>query len=238
MILRNTSEIIIKPRLSWVIRIGSGLSILLLLVFGAWYAYDYGLRESGFESQVAQRAELELILKIQKLEAQNESLAASLAITERQIQVDKSAYKDLKDSLGKSAREIAELNKEMNFYRSILSPDNNQAGIQIQELRIERTAKARQYRYTVVMIQALKHQKNIKGKVRVSIQGVLAGKQKTLSLSEIGSPLSPLDFKYFQNLEGLFTLPENFMPTRVKISVKTERKNAPPLERWYPWRAA
>lgn len=233
MLQKNTDQIVIKPRVPLVVKLVVAIIFAVLIAASHWYAYRFGLNQVDIARL---QGEKEVFRgQIKALQQRNDGLMESVARAERQLQIDETAYAELSASLEKSAKQINGLHEELNFYRSIISPSDNRAGIQIQDLSIERSVTQHQYHYTLVLIQALKHDKLVRGNVRINVEGVQGGKKKFLKSSEIGTHFDQVNFKYFQSLKGVFELPSDFMPVRVQVSVRTSRKNARVLERWYPW---
>lgn len=233
MLQKSTDQIIIKPRVPLVVKLGVAVTLAVLIAASHWYAYRFGLSQLDITRLQGEKEVLRG--QIKALQQGNDRLMESVARAERQLQIDETAYAGLSASLEKSAKQITELHEELNFYRSIISPLDNREGIQIQGLSIKRTVTQHQYHYTLVLIQALKHDKLVRGNVSINVEGVQGGKKKLLKSSEIGTRSNQINFKYFQTLEGVLELPSDFMPVRIQVSVRTSRKNARVLERWYPW---
>lgn len=233
MLQKSTDQIVIKPRVPLVVKLMAGTVLSILIAASHWYVYRIGLDQVDVAGLQNERKELQQ--QIGAMQLRNEVLKESIARAERQLQIDATAYAEISTSLEKSAKQINELHEELIFYRSIISPSDNRAGIQIQDLSIQRSVAQHQYHYTLVLIQALKHDKLVHGVVNINVEGVQEGKKKLLKSAEIGIQSDRVKFKYFQNLEGVIELPSNFMPVRVQVSVRTSRKNARILERWYPW---
>jgi len=233
LLQKSTDQIVIKPRVPLVVKLMAGTVLSILIVASHWYVYRIGLDQVDVANLENEKKELQQ--QIGAMRQRNEILKESIARAERQLQIDATAYAEISTTLEKSAKQINELHEELIFYRSIISPLDNRAGIQIQELSIQRSVAQHQYHYTLVLIQALKHDKLVHGVVNINVEGVQEGKKKLLKSAEIGIQSDRVKFKYFQNLEGVIELPGNFMPVRVQVSVRTSRKNARILERWYPW---
>ena len=233
MLQKNTAQIVIKPRVPLVVKLAVAVILVILIAASHWYTYRFGLNQIDITGLQSEKEEFQNEIKV--LQQRNNVLMESVARAERQLQIDETAYAELSASLEKSAKQITELHEELNFYRSIISPSDNRAGIQIQDLSIERSVTQHQYHYTLVLIQALKHDKLVRGNVRINVEGVQGGKKKFLKSSEIGTQSDQVNFKYFQSLKGVIELPSDFMPVRIQVSVRTSRKNASVLERWYPW---
>lgn len=233
---RTTGELIVRPRYSPRVKLFiTGLIVVVLLVTGGMI-YNHGLSMAGFERLSASRARQDLQNQIARLQAENQQLREALARAERTLQMDQTSYQELDRSLKASAAEIVRLREELNFYRNIISPPNKQSGLRIQSLKVERARDGKHtYRYKMVLIQALKHDYAVNGRARFEIAGVHAGENAVLRFPEATEQPISFNFKYFQDIEGEFQLPEGFEPQWIKVNVTSRGRNAQTVEQTYPW---
>ena len=233
MLRNNTEEIVIRPRLSSPAKAALTLSALVLLAVSTGAAYWLGGRATD---------DLETVVQLkQALGAErrrNRRLQESLAQAERQLGIDKTAYGELSAALTASTTQMAELESELKFYRGIIAPADNQSGVKIQDFSIKRMDEAERYRYKLVLIQALKHNQIVRGNVNIAIKGVQDGDEKVLNTPAHDEKPLAVKFKYFQNLEGVISLPPGFQPSVVTITLVTGEKKPKTTERSYPWPAA
>lgn len=236
MFNRNkTSEMIVKPRVSP--RIKLTLAIVAAAVFLATLGaiYNYGLNTAGFKRFVASKKQEQLQNQIEQLKQANRELTAALARAERTLQMDQAAYQELDHSLKESSREIVKLREELNFYRNIISPPNKKSGVRIQSLNIDKTEDKNTYRYKLVLIQALKHDRTVRGRARFEIVGMQAGKSTVLKFPAANQKPIDVKFRYFQDVEGEIRLPQNFEPRQIKASVTTTGRGSQTVEQVYNW---
>lgn len=231
---RTTGELVVKPRLSSRVKLLLVGTILTAVVLAAGWIYNYGLSTAGFERSSAARTEEQLREQIKRQSAENADLRGELARAQRSVQMNETAFQELDRSLKSSAQEIVKLREELNFYRNIISPADKKSGLRIQNLSIQPTGTANQYRYKLVLIQALKHEHTIRGSATLEITGVQGGQDSVVSIPRPNEQAIKVSFKYFQDIEGQFELPKNFKPQRVKVNVKPAR-SAKPVEESYPW---
>lgn len=224
----------------------AALVVFLFLTFrvGGWWAVsDLSFTKERLTNLGSTRAKVEEHNKT--LESRNKELTERLASIERRVQVDQITYDELTQSLDISSNHIAKLKEELNFYRSIFSPANNLAGMQVHDLRISRDSDVNGYNYTLSVIQALKHDDYVLGDIQMLVEGLSGGQKQLLDMGRIGTAPGQMNFKYFQTFTGLFALPDGFKPMRVKINLvrnfedSKKKKNKKPirLEQWYPWPA-
>lgn len=233
----RTSELVIKRRYSSRTKLFiAGLAVMLLIV-ASGALYTYGLTSAGFEKFTAFRQQSSLREEIKRLKDENLELRETLARAQRTLQMDQVAYQELDRSLKESAKEITKLREELSFYRNIISPANKVGGLQIDKLNIERMADApeNQYRYKLVLIQALKHDQTIYGRARLDVRGIQDGRELTLNFPTAADRPLAISFKYFQEFEGVMKLPRSFQPSGVKVSITTTSPVAQALEQNYAW---
>jgi hypothetical protein len=219
--LNKPGELIIKQRYSPRMKLLLAVLLALALLGSAGFIYNYGLNRAGFERESAQATQQTLQDEMRKLRDDNQGLQESLARAQRTIQMDQAAYQDLDKSLKASAQEIVKLREELNFYRNIISPADKKSGLRIQNLYIEPAGGTNQYRYKLVLIQALKHESVIQGRAVLEISGMQVGEDTLLRFPAANERPIMVNFKYFQDIEGKLELPRNFQPKRIKVYITT-----------------
>jgi hypothetical protein len=231
---RQTGALVVKRRLSPRAKIIVASVAAIAVVGAAGLIYNYGLSMAGFEHYTASRLSDSLRDENGKLKDEIKDLRDSLARAERALQMDQAAYQDLDSALKNSAQEIVKLREELNFYRNIISPVDKKAGLRIQNLHIESAGGSGKFRYKLVLIQALKHERTIYGTARLEIMGSQGGQETVLRVpGPTDKPLN-VNFKYFQDIEGRIELPRNFRAHQVKVNVATSG-GAEAVEAIYNW---
>lgn len=219
--LNKPGELVIKQRYSPRMKLLLAVIAAVVLLAAAGFIYNYGLNRAGFERQSAEQTQQTLQDDMRKLHDENQGLQESLARAQRTIQMDQAAYQDLDKSLKASAQEIVKLREELNFYRNIISPADKKSGLRIQNLYIEPAGGTNQYRYKLVLIQALKHESVIQGRAILEISGMQVGEDALLRFPAANERPIQVNFKYFQDIEGKLELPKNFQPKRIKVYIMT-----------------
>ena len=219
--LSKPGELVIKQRYSPRVKMLLAVIAAVVLLVASGLIYNYGLDRAGFERQSAQETQQTLQDEMRKLGNENQELRESLARSQRTIQMDQAAYQDLDKSLKASAQEIVKLREELNFYRNIISPADKKSGLRIQTLYIEAAGGTNQYRYKLVLIQALKHESTVQGRASFEISGMQVGEDMVVKVPTANERPILVNFKYFQDIEGKLELPRNFQPKRVKVTITT-----------------
>lgn len=217
--LNKPGDLVIRARYSPRVKLLLAVVGALAILVSAGLIYNYGLNRAGFERQSAEQVQQTLQDDTRKLQDENQELRESLARSQRTIQMDQAAYQDLDKSLKASAQEIVKLREELNFYRNIISPADKKSGLRVQSLYIEPIGSTNQFRYKLVLIQALKHDLSIQGRAVFEVTGMQLGEDTVLRFPSANERSVQVNFKYFQDIEGKLELPRNFQPNRVKIII-------------------
>jgi hypothetical protein len=231
---KTTGSFVVKrqlsPRAKLLIVGGVGVAIVGAVIF----IYEHGLSMAGFERTLASRLQQRLEDQTGRLRDENQQLREALARAERTVQMDQVAYQDLSKSLQTYEQDIVKLREELNFYRNIISPPDKKGGLRIQSLDIQQVGTTSGYRYKLVLIQALKHDRSIFGTVNLEISGAQGGQGSVVKFPAANEKPISVNLKYFQDIEGKFELPRGFRPRSVKVSV-TAAGGGQTVEAVYDW---
>ncbi len=151
----------------------------------------------------------------------HDALLQKIAIAERAEQVSRAANADLQQSLRDRQEEIAGLRADLAFYSKLTDGRSKPEGLAVHGIHLLPGAAARVFNFSVTLTQTLKTGQVASGRVKVSIDGVTAGKLSTLAWSELAPNQDasgvPFSFKYFQQVAGAVMLPEGFTPNRIHV---------------------
>lgn len=231
-ITNKIDELVVRPRSSMQRRVFLATIAFALLISLAFFLYRHGLAMAGLDPSALKAQQQALEDEIAMLKEENQTLREGLSRSELAIQMNQTAYGDLDRALKASAHETLKLREELEFYRNIISPGNQTGGLKIQKLTIVAGSDNRQYNYKLVLIQALKHERNVGGHVRFELDGDRQGKPAKVSFPE-GSRGISVNFKYFQDIEGSWQLPVGFTPKAVTVRVSTAGEGG--VEQTFPW---
>ncbi len=204
-------------------------------------AYVLYMNASGWaqEERSALHSERdELMTTVQALREGNIVLRERVAILARAQQVEGKAYEDVDAHLRSLQDEVLALKEEVAFYRGIVSA-GKEKGLKIQTFVVDKETSSGAYRFQLVLTQQLKRVKVISGTVKLNVMNEQNGMPTGLLLSNMsGQQASSLkfEFKFFQRIEGRFTLPDGFKPDRLQIQVVSSGKRPASVEKSFEWR--
>lgn len=230
-----------RPRL----RLALVAAATAVLAGGAWglYSYTRATTVVDFERAQTERDRLleerrELTAKLRESRVEIEGLKDQIVYLQRSQEIDQQACATVKNSLAGFQEEVADLQEQVAFYRGIVSPDASRAGVRVYEFKVYPTAVANVFRYDLVLIQSVRHDRRIAGRVEIALRGMSGGRTEMHRLSELtlsGEKNLLFSFKYFEEFGGEFRLPEGFKPSRATVAVLPEGGAVPKLEDEFEW---
>lgn len=233
----RTGRLVVRYQSPWRRRWVLVCAILSALVF-LYGVYEWGRFEGGYSKFAELQHRRELNAKIESLEDVNTKLRGDVAAGELARNVDRQAYADVEKDLAALQAKVLKYQEELTFYRGIVSPEDGIGGLRIQRFQVLPGTSERAFRLRLVLVQSMRQDTVVAGSVMVHIEGVRENKPTQLTLAEMGGEtradgLVPFQFRYFQSLEQIVTVPEGFDPKAVTVEVRSARSAV--VRESFPW---
>ena len=220
---------------TWIFRIG----IAVLALVAVYLVFEYGRISAGYDVIDAANERAVLQAQIDTLEDEIAALKQEIALHETDKKVNRASYKEVEDSLISLQAKIQEQQDAIAFYRGIVSPADGKPGLRVQDLRLTRAAEERHFNLRLVLVQAMKHDRKVSGNVAVSVEGNEGGTARTYALAELlpadADADWPFSFRYFQDFDRQFVLPDGFTPERIRVEVRSRTRSISSIEESYAW---
>ena len=233
-----SAQLIIKTHSPWKFWLKWFLLLSVLSAVG-WLMFVVGQRSAGQVNVTLQQEQTRLQEKLYQIGKENTELREKYAVTERASQVDKESYNAISEDLKNLQNELFELKQEVAFYRGIVAPTETASGLHITDLTFDPLGAGNGFHFKLVLTQVMKNEYIVRGRVRISIEGLQAGQQQQLSLSQLsGGKLDDditMRFKYFQNIEGDIVLPDGFVPSSVVVDLIPTGKGRTRIKKNFEW---
>ncbi|MBT1061992.1 hypothetical protein KJY73_00345 [Bowmanella sp. Y26] len=208
--------------------------MIALLVLVGYLGIRWGNHQ--YEYQARQIEALEQSLA--NVTAENNKLTKSLNILGVELEVERLASQQMQGSLTQSMQKQAEIRRELSFYQKVMAPEMQEQGVVVDSLDIEATNSPGYFRFALVMMQKDKRKDLVQGQAQVVIHGSKDGTPSQLVLTDLmGDDSKPLGFRfrYFEVLEGLFQLPEGFIPQRLEVDCSLTKPKKGEQKRSFEW---
>jgi len=159
------------------------------------------------------------------------------SVAEAEVDVVRRANNLLRSSERNRQDEISGLQADLEFYRRLGGANGSQSPLTVHYLELQPTKSPRVYRVLFSLTQNLRWATNISGQIQLGIDGIRNGVAEHLTNEQLlAGSAGPLNFqfKHFQQLECLITLPEGYEPSRLTIHLKSNSLRTP-VEQSMEW---
>ncbi|MGI2257830.1 DUF6776 family protein [Shewanella sp. GXUN23E] len=164
--------------------------------------------------------------QIQRLENALQARASTLASRNMELVVAREANDNMKKMFNDQLEREKQLQRELNFYRSVMAPENNAEGVAIYSAELLPGLELGKQRLELMLMQLEKRKQVVKGRAEVFLVGTQDGVAETLTLKSLTDVNLNFSFRYFQMLDSEFALPEGFELARVQVKLVV------PASRW------
>ena len=191
--------------------------------------------------------------RIQQLTLERDSLSSELQAAERSIatltqrvnvlekggEVDRKATEGIRQTVKELKAQISTLEEEVSFYKGIMAPSSNDRGLRVSKIDITALENAGSFRYSIMLTQVADNSSYISGLAAVNFVGLRNGGRVILPLRDLDSSVTDLGvkfrFRYFQEISGELTLPEQFVPEQVQVVLQSTGGKAQRVEQTIDW---
>ena len=195
----------------------SALFLVMLIILCLFIGYRFGNFYHNFQSTTLDQQKI----RLEQLYQQQAKQVERIHTLEVELAVEQLANQNAQAMLKKTSLEHYQVKKELAFYEKVMAPEKEADGLVIDNIEITASQSPNHYNFQVVLVQQQLKKRYAKGYVDFVLTGSLANKPSELKLSDISSITKKelsFSFKYFQVIEGSFTLPENFAPEKIHLS--------------------
>ena len=196
----------------------SALLLIFVIATSIFCGYRLGNFFHSYQTQTIAQQKLRLNDLYQQL-AEHVSRINTLEV---ELAVERLANDKSRKSLKNIEQKHFEVKKQLAFYEKVMAPEKQADGVVLDDFIISPTESVGHFRFQVVLVQQQKQKRYAKGVVDFVIEGSQNNQPATIKLSQISKQTSDdlsFNFQYFQIVEGEFSLPDNFKPEQVLLSV-------------------
>ena len=154
-------------------------------------------------------------------------------------EVDSAALEMVRKELAAQQEMIAELERGIRFYKSLMAPGELAEGLNIRSIDLIADEPAGRFKFRVLVQQSARKHELMTGILKVSVVGEKAGEPAEFDLSDLSLQVPHADirlrFKYFQAIDGELELPEGFTPQFLRVSAKSTKPRRSEVSEEFPW---
>ncbi|MFT6636384.1 DUF6776 family protein [Alcanivorax sp.] len=216
-----------KRRRLWV-SVALVVAVLLFLL-GGWLGAGGALDAS--ESNRRLRGE------VKTLDAELETARNELAVFRADSELTLEAREEVRQEIKALQDQVAELEEAVLFYKNVMAPAGTEGGLQIEKMTVQQDNETDEYRYRVVLVQSGDNRGYLSGDIRLHLHGEKDGEAFELNGSswlEDGSE-TRFRFRYFQELNGRFKVPEGVVVQAVDVDAESGGRNRYQTQKTIKW---
>ena len=196
-------------------RLRMGLAGLLAAVGIGVYVLGY---QQGFDDRVP------LVLD-------EAGLKDTISMLETRLAVDSETLNRFRAELASSEKQVDELEKELVFYRDIMSSSEDVSAVKLRPPDLSWDPEKRSLEYRGVVQRLAPGTQFYKG--RLSVQ-VIDTEGQTIE-SVLPKSSHDLSFKYFQRISGTIDLAETVIPASVRFDIELSAPRKRTYEQTFDW---
>lgn len=205
---------------SWPARLAFLIGLVALSAAAGILVFEQSRAFAGVNIEDARRQLVSYRDEVGRLTAERDRLSATTNAAESELNIERSAQRQLAAQVKLLESENARLKEDLAFFDSLLPNASGPQGIAIRRLKIDQIAP-NQLRYRVLVMQGGKSG-HFSGVLQLVISTMQDGKNAMMVFPGEGAtdPGSfKLGFRHYQRLEGVLTLPEGVSATMVSARV-------------------
>jgi hypothetical protein len=217
----HAPRVAVRAHVSWYWRVLALFLMLALVTLIAWGTFDVGRRLAGFDIGTSAKERERLYLQVRQLQGEVDALRRTLAAAERQIQMESATQESLAQQVKGLNDENATLKEDLAFFQSLMA-QGDPGTVVINRFRVEPDALPGEYRYHLFVAQPRQKGKDFQGRLQLVVDTEQGGQPVVVTLPPDGSPDSAafrLSFRFYQRVEGVFTVPAGAVVRRVHARV-------------------
>ncbi len=224
MIRKSTNDLSIRPKMSTTVLMSLVVGGFFLIFAGLYFAFNQGVANGHSRLAVDQVKIDQLNGELAQAKTDLEKAREGLIFAQRQQQIQEEAYKQINKAYANSEQKNAVLGSRLDFYRSIISPEDGQSGPAIQGS--EHVYAEGQLSFDITLVQAIKHKHQVRGNLVVT----LYENDQPTGRWPSSSPRS-VSYQYFQQVSGKIN--KTTLTDNAKIKVELVLQDGEKLERWF-----
>lgn len=222
-------RVAVHSHVPWYWRWLTSIVFLVVTIAAAWIAYDIGRRYAGFDSSEAEGAQSRLQALNEQLRLENAQLRNDVAAMERQLEIEMAAQVNLSGQIRGLSEENALLKEDLAFFQTLMASGTDPGGVSVNRFRVERDALPGEYRYRLLIVQSKKRVREFTGRLQLIVDYVADGKPAVMTFPGEGEDNTAynLRFKFYQRVEGTFTLDPEAVVREVQVRVIKDGDSTP-----------
>jgi hypothetical protein len=210
----------VSTHLPWRLRIVRFALLFAIVGSLALWTYNLGRGINVFGAGISAEQAHTLKLQMAKAQGERDHIAVTLEAVESQLAIERAAHKQLAAQVQSLTSENARMEEDLAFFDSLLPVGPVSEGVSIRRLKME-LLSSNQFRYRLLIMRRGNSEHDFAGSLALSLTVVQDGKPMVLNFPGKDDKPEPfrLEFRRYQRIEGILTLPEGAQVKNVQARV-------------------
>jgi hypothetical protein len=206
----GSSRMTIRSQQAWYWRWLLNLLVMAAVAGVVWWLVQNSYRITGFDLDEVRHQIATLTEENRVMKRDLEAARSTASERDRQLQIEKAAQGELARSVAQLQDENAALKEDLGFLRNIMSSGATPEGLGLSNLKIERDGKPNEYKYRMLLTQGGQRKQDFKGMVQIVARVARDGTLSSITFPDpsLGEAAGSFEFRFYQKIEGRFTIPE------------------------------
>jgi hypothetical protein len=212
------------------------LLLALALLAGTYVGWHMAHKEMGvMHRHAAQSTELELSVLRGKLNV----VLGDMQAQRTRSNVDSRALELVRSEMVVQKALIASLEEGLRFFRSLMVSEGDDTGLSFREPELVLEMGSGHLQYRIFVQHQSRPNETVEGTFSLQVSGLEGGKQVRYALPQLSevpdTGAVPLNFRYFQAVEGTLILPEGFEPIELTVVAQATKPRKIKVREEFPW---
>ena len=160
----------------------------------------------------------------------------NIALYRTDTEVTREARETLRQEIKSLRDQAAELEEAVVFYKSVMAPGASE-GLQIEKMVLQPDDDNGVFRYRLVLVQAGDNRNYLSGDINLTLRGTRDGEPFSLTGTDWldDSSETRFRFRYFQELNGRFEVPEGVELEAIDVEAESGGRNRYQTQKTVKW---
>lgn len=213
--------------------------LLAFSVVAAVAGYATGMAQGGFRFSSVEASNDVLQEELETLRDNYTDARQQVINLDRGRAIDEQALNQARRTIVELETRIASLKSDLTFYKNIMAPSETSKGLQVDSFTMARDRQPGAYDFKLVLTQVGNNKSYISGVVAVNVIGLRDEEKEVIALRDLSQDIDDLGvkfrFRYFQDVEGVLMVPEDFEPLEIQVVAQAEGRKSSQAERTFDW---
>lgn len=166
------------------------------------------------------------------------TLQVQVAEQEKVIALDKATIDALREENRVRMDELRQVREELALFKGIMAPEEITRGPHIKEFQLTEVG-TNTFEYNAVFTQEGNNDSFVEGSALIVLAGMMADSDSAVMLpladlsEQVDEEQVKLRYRYFQNVEGVLSLPDDFEPSHIEVVMQINSGQR--LNRLFDW---